>query len=211
MTKKKGKTATRMAGDERREQILRIAMQRFSKNGFQGTTTKRIAEEAGVSEAMVFKHFANKEELYADIIDFKACNHGSKDPFDKIKNELESKDDFGVFYGMALEAFNNHEEDRDFMRLLLYSALEKHDLARMFFESFVAGIYEFLSEYIRERQKDGAFREIEPKVAVRAFVGMMVHHSLSNILWDTDQKILKISNEDAAKDFATLFLNGIKK
>lgn len=211
MMKKTGKNVTRMAGDERRDQILRVAMQRFSKNGFRGTTTKRIAEEAGVSEAMVFKHFANKEELYADIIDFKACNHGLENPFEKIKDQLEAKDDFGVFYGMAIDAFTHHEEDRDFMRLLLYSALEKHDLARMFFDSFVAGIYEFLGDYIHQRQKDGVFREIEPKVAVRAFVGMMVHHSLSNILFDTDQKILKISNEDAAKDFATLFLNGIKK
>jgi TetR/AcrR family transcriptional regulator len=52
-----------MSGDERRKQILRVAIQLFSQRGFSGTTTKEIARAAGVSEAMVFRHFANKEEL----------------------------------------------------------------------------------------------------------------------------------------------------
>lgn len=200
-----------MAGDERRKQILEVAMRLFSKNGFAGTTTKKIAEAAGVSEAMVFKHFANKDELYSDILDHKACNHGLENPFEEIAEELKAKDDFGVFYGMALNALKNHKEDRDFIRLLLYSALEEHKLSRMFFESFVEGIYEFLSSYIRQRQKDGAFREIQPKIVVRSFVGMFIHHSLSNTIFDKEQKILKISDEEAAKEFATILLKGIKK
>lgn len=207
----KTEITTRMAGDERREQIIKAAMCLFSENGFRGTTTKEIAKISGISEATVFKHFANKEELYTDILDHKACNHGLEDPFEEIAEELAAKDDFGVFYGMALNAFRHHREDRDFIRLLLFSALERHDLARMFFESYVARIYEFLSEYIRTRQEDGVFREIEPKVVVRSFVGMMIHHSLSNMLWDTEQKLLKISDEEAAREFATILLNGIKK
>ncbi len=200
-----------MAGDERRKQILEAAMSLFSKNGFAGTTTKKISEAAGVSEATVFKHFANKKELYSDILDHKACSHGFDDPFEEIAEELAAKDDYGVFYGMAVNAFKHHKEDQDFMRLLLHSALEGHDLSRMFFESFVVGMYEFLSSYIRERQKDGVFREVEPKIIVRSFTGMIIHHSLNNILWDREQKILNISDEEAAREFATILLNGIKK
>jgi AcrR family transcriptional regulator len=200
-----------MAGDERRKQILQVAMKLFSKDGFAGTTTKKIASGAGVSEATVFKHFANKDELYADILDHKACSHGFDNPFVEIAEELKAKDDFGVFNGMALNAFKNHQEDQDFMRLLLHSALEGHDLSRMFFESFVIGMYEFLGNYIRQRQKDGVFREIEPKIIIRSFIGMIIHHSLNNILWDREQKLLKISDEEAAKEFATILLNGIKK
>ena len=65
-------TIPRMAGEERRQQLLDVAKNLFSKNGFTGTTTKKIADKAGVSEAMVFKHFANKEELYAAILDCKS-------------------------------------------------------------------------------------------------------------------------------------------
>jgi AcrR family transcriptional regulator len=200
-----------MAGDERRQQLLKVAMRLFSEKGFSGTTTKEIAKTAGISEATVFKHFANKDELYSAILDHKACNRSFQKPFDEIADKLAAKDDFGVFYTMALNALTHHADDCDFLRLMLHSALEGHDLARIFFESFITDVYNFLGAYIGQRQQDGAFRQIEPKIAVRAFIGMFVHHSLNNILWDKEQKLLKISNEDAAREFATILLQGIKK
>ncbi len=207
----KTEITTRMAGDERREQICEIAMRLFSNRGFSGTTTREIACTAGVSEATVFKHFSNKEELYAEILDIKACNHGLDNPFAGIADKMEKKDDFGVFYGMALNSLNKHKEDGDFLRLMLHSALEGHELASGFFENFITRIYDNLSSYIRQRQIDGAFREVEPRVVVRAFIGMFFQHSLHNILWDKEQKLLKVSNEDAAREFAEILLRGIKK
>jgi TetR/AcrR family transcriptional regulator len=200
-----------MAGDERREQLCKIAMRLFSERGFRGTTTKEIANAAGVSEAVIFKHFSNKDELYAAILDHKACSQPFIDPFIEIAEKIEAKDDFGVFYGMALNALNKHKNDSDFLRLMLHSALEGHELARVFFENFITRIYDFLGSYIRQRQADGAFREVEPRVVVRAFIGMFTHHSLHNILWDKEQKLLKISNEEAAREFATILLDGIRK
>lgn len=200
-----------MAGDERRKQILDVAMKLFSKNGFDGTTTKKIAVEAGVSEATVFKHFANKDELYHAILDEKSCSSLFTDPFEKMENFIAQKDDFGVFYTMAFTAMQNHKDDTDFLRLMMYSALEEHELAKTFVERLIKQIYEHIGSYIKMRQNEGAFREIEPRIVVRAFSGMFVHHSLNNILWDKDQKILKISDEEAAREFATILLNGIKK
>ena len=198
-----------MAGDERRLQILRVAVTLFSQRGFRGTTTKEIATAAGVSEAMVFRHYATKEELYAAILDHKACTEGPIDPEKMVAEALRRKDDRAVFEGLALGALQHHEGDRDFQRLLLYSALEQHQLAEMFFENFVRRVYEFLGGYIRERQKDGAIIEIDPAIVVRAFIGMIMHHSLNNNLWDPDRKLLNISNEEAAHQFTDLLLNGI--
>jgi len=200
-----------MAGDERRQQILTEAMRLFSEDGFRGTTTKKIAEAAGISEAMVFRHFANKDELYSAILDFKACSLKVDDPLESVAEAVAKKDDFQVFYGFALNALNHHKEDQQFIRLLLFSALEGHDLARIFFESFVTGVYEKLSGYVRTRQNDGAFKDIEPNAVVRAFLGTLIHHSLTNFLFDPEQKLLRISEEDAARSFATIILEGIKK
>lgn len=198
-----------MASDERREQILSIAMRLFSERGFSGTTTKEIAVAAGVSEAMVFRHFANKDELYGAILDHKACNHNLQNPFEKFAEAFAQKDDYAVFYGLALDALEHHEHDRDFMRLLLHSALEGHELSRMFFEGYVVKMYEFLSSYISQREADGAFRELDPKVIVRSFIGMIIHHSLNNSLWDKERKLLDISNEEAARNFTEVLLRGV--
>jgi len=203
-----------MSGDARREQIIQTAVELFSKNGFRGTTTKEIARAAGVSEAMVFKHFATKDELYGAILDNKACQGEMQFPWtgnEELQKAMDEGDDFGVFYNLALRAMNKHHADVGFMRLLFFSALEEHDLADRFFKEFVTRIYDFIGSYIKKRQKEGAMREIEPQVAVRAFLGMMIHHSLNNILWDKGRTLLNITNEQAAKNFAEIFLRGITK
>jgi AcrR family transcriptional regulator len=199
----------RMAGEERRLQILRIAVRLFSEHGFRGTTTKKIAEAAGVSEAMVFRHFATKEELYTAILDHKACAGGIEDPRQLVAEHLRRKDDRAVFETLAFSALQHHENDREFNRLLLHAALEGHELAQMFWDRTVLQMYEFLGAYIRERQRDGVFREIEPRIVVRAFIGMVIHHSLNNTLWDPKRRLLDITNERAAREFTEILIRGI--
>lgn len=198
-----------MAGDERRMQILKLAVNLFSQRGFSGTTTREIAHAAGVSEAMVFRHFATKEELYSAILDHKACSDSSFDPFAVVANAVQRKDDRGVFEGLAFSALEHHDRDPEFHRLLLHAALEQHALAEMFWERNVRPVYEFLGDYVRQRQGEGAMIEIEPGVVVRAFIGMVIHHSLNNTLWDPKRSLLNISNEAAARSFANILLGGI--
>jgi AcrR family transcriptional regulator len=199
----------RMAGDERRSQILRVAVGLFSHEGFRGTTTKKIAQAAGVSEAMVFRHFATKEELYAAILDHKACSGDAIDLELLVADAVARRDDRAVFEGLAFNALEHHEHDPDFQRLLLHAALEGHELAQMFFEKFVRRVYEFLGAYIRERQSEGALIDIEPAIVVRSFIGMIIHHSLNNNLWDPQRRLLNISNQAAAEGFTAILLRGI--
>lgn len=198
-----------MTAEDRRLQILRVAVSLFSQRGFGGTTTKEIAQTAGVSEAMVFRHFATKQELYTAILGHKACSGDAMNPEAMVAEALKQKDDRAVFEQLALGALEHHEWDPEFQRLLLHSALEGHELAQMFFEKFVRRVYELLGAYITERQRDGAMVEIDPAIVVRAFLGMIIHHSLNNNLWDPKRRLLKISNEDAAKHFTNILLNGI--
>ncbi|MDQ1729076.1 MAG: TetR/AcrR family transcriptional regulator [Pyrinomonadaceae bacterium] len=199
----------RMAAEDRRLQILRVAVSLFSQRGFGGTTTREIALAAGVSEAMVFRHFATKQELYTAILDHKACSGDAMDPEQLVAEALKQKDDRAVFEQLALGALEHHECDPEFQRLLLHSALEGHELAEMFFEKFIRRVYELLGDYITERQRDGALGQIDPKIVIRAFIGMVIHHSLNNNLWDPKRRLLQISNQDAARQFAEILLHGI--
>ena len=199
----------RMTAESRKHQILVVAVRLFSQRGFVGTTTKEIAQAAGVSEAMVFRHFATKQELYSAILDHKACSGDSMNPEQMVAEALKQKDDRAVFERLAQGALDHHEVDPEFQRLLLHSALEGHELAEMFFEKFIRRVYQLLGDYITERQRDGAMIKMDPFIIVRAFIGMIIHHSLNNNLWDPKQRLLKISNRDAAKHFTTILLNGI--
>jgi len=202
-------TGARMAGDERRSQLLRVAVDLFAHEGFRGTTTKKIAQAAGVSEAMVFRHFATKEELYAAILDHKACSGDAVDLEMMVADAVARRDDRAVFEGLAFHALEHHEHDPNFQRLLLHAALEGHELAQMFFEKFVRRVYEFLGNYIRERQREGAMTDMDPAIVVRSFIGMIIHHSLNNNLWDPQRRLLNLSNQAAAQNFTAILLQGI--
>src|SRR5690606_16928622 len=204
-----------MSGDERRDQILQAALDLFSKHGFAGTTTKEIARTSGVSEALVFRHFATKDELYNAILDGKACQmrvfRSLNGDNDELSKAIAEKDDSTVFYRLALDALNAQQSDPRFMRLLIFSALEEHDLSERFFQESVSRIYDFIGDYIKLRQADGAFRQMDTAVAVRAFHGMVVHHSLNNVLWNRSRTIVDITNERAAREFSDILLHGILK
>lgn len=59
----------RMTGEQRREAILRAVRVLFAEKGFEAATTRELARAAGVSEALLFKHFPDKESLYEAMLD----------------------------------------------------------------------------------------------------------------------------------------------
>jgi AcrR family transcriptional regulator len=58
------KTMPKLSSEERRAAIVHAVRRVFAEKGFDGTTTRELAEAAAVSEALLYKHFPNKEALY---------------------------------------------------------------------------------------------------------------------------------------------------
>src|SRR5262245_46075074 len=62
------KTAVKLSSEERRAAIIKAVRCVFAEKGFHGTTTRELADASDVSEALLFKHFPNKEALYAAMM-----------------------------------------------------------------------------------------------------------------------------------------------
>ena len=62
-------TATRMAAPGRREHLLETAARVFTEGSYRGTTTAEIARAAGISEPIIYRHFASKRDLYIATIE----------------------------------------------------------------------------------------------------------------------------------------------
>lgn len=58
----------RLSADARRNAIVEAATKVFAENGFHGTTTRELAKAAGVSEALLYKHFPSKESLFTAML-----------------------------------------------------------------------------------------------------------------------------------------------
>lgn len=170
--------ASRMPGEDRRRQLLQVAIANFARNGFSGTKTKDIAAAAGVSEAILFRHFASKEDLYHAILDEKEASMGGERWFAEMKELAERRDDRGLLEHIARQLIRSFREDSDFHRLLLYASLEGHLLADLFHERFGLPMGDFLARYFSQRQQEGAFRECDPGVAVMFVFGTLVHYAM---------------------------------
>jgi AcrR family transcriptional regulator len=197
-----------MAAEDRREQIIEVAVRLFSQKGFRGATTKEIASAAGVNEAIIFRHFATKSDLYAAIIDRKANSAGMKALRNALAEAMEQSDDRQVFETLAFHVLEFHEHDDTAMRLLLYSALEGHELAEMITRNYILRTHQQLAEYVKKRMADGVFRRVDPMVAVRGFMGMVIGHVMNKkfFLCPGGPMTLNMTSRQAAAAFTDLFL-----
>jgi AcrR family transcriptional regulator len=61
--------APRLRFRDRRRAIVEAALPLFARQGLRGTTTRALAEAAGVSEALLYRHFPSKEALHQEVLD----------------------------------------------------------------------------------------------------------------------------------------------
>lgn len=197
----------RMTGDERRRKIIQAAMYVFSRSGFSGATTRKIAKKAGISEAMIYSHFKDKEDLYSAIIDQKMQE---SEPLYYPLDAMRKKDDERVFETIVFNFMQRYSEDTTFLRLLLFSALEGHELAGMFVAGPVRRFFEFLAEYISERIDEEAFKPINPEIASRCLVGMVHYFVLLKKIYG-DETLQAIELNETIETMINIFCRGILK
>ena len=201
----KARNHARLPAARRKEQILEVAASLFARRGFQGTTTRQIADAAAVNEAIVFRHFRSKEALYWGVLDSMCRKRRSPDVFEqRLKKSASARE---MFAGVARDILNR-QDDPTFSRLLFFSALENHRLSQRVFRTYIAGRYEMLAAHIRERIKKGEFREVDPLLAARGFLGMVVYHFLIQNLFGA-KRYQKFDRQTVCETFSDLWLSGV--
>jgi AcrR family transcriptional regulator len=196
----------KMTAALRRAQIITVSKQLFSKKGFSGTTTKEIAKASGISEAMIFRHFASKRELYSAIIDQRIQEVGDPIPDDAVKE----RDDERVFASLARFVLEKTDQDPTLMRLLYFSALEGHELSDIFYSSHEIRRVMKLVEYIKLRTADGVFRNLDSVLVARAFIGMLYTYVTAKHLFNAEKYFPKATNDLVVENFLKIFLDGLR-
>jgi TetR/AcrR family transcriptional regulator len=196
----------RLKADERRRQLLGIAKEMFSEHGFENTSTRSIAAAAGVSEAIVFRHFASKEDLYRQILDRKADEIDIKSWSDELEHIAKCEDDEALVLSVMKHVLEADRQDPKFQRLLLQAALSGHPLHKITAQRLLP-LHRFLTGYIKNRQKKGAFKNRDPKLAAYAIVSLPAYYGLAKMLFGVDE--LKLSQKRLASGFARLILEGL--
>lgn len=197
-----------MSGERRRQTFIDAALRLFSTTGFRGTSTRAIAGAAGVSEGLLFRHFPSKADLYAAILQQKARESGFATKFETLRRLARRGDDRKLVHYVVSAILSTYQRDPDFERLMLYAALEGHDLATTSQQLFGKPTFTLLRDFVIERQKAGSFRPGDPTLLVFGLVALPVYFSMVHRLLGTQPP--DIPNHVVAELFSRIVLDGVR-
>jgi AcrR family transcriptional regulator len=195
----------RVSAEDRRRQILERATELFARQGYQGTTTRQIAQRARVNEAIIFRHFPTKEDLYWAVLEHH-CS--TRDGMGELDARLRSgAGDEEILSWIARQILGR---DTVLLRLLMFSALEHHKLSARFFKAHVSQYHDRLAEYIRQGIASKRFRsDLDPLLAARAFLGMVSNHFTVQELYG-GKRFQVFDPEQVCREYTQIWLQGMR-
>ena len=127
------KSTPKLSSDQRRADILKAVRKVFVEKGFHETTTRELARAAGVSEALLYKHFPSKKAIYSAIQNI--CFNEERAKTVQRMEALEPSTQNLVFlvHYLFSQLFGERLSDdnvRSFIRLVLRSLMDEGEFAR---------------------------------------------------------------------------------
>jgi TetR/AcrR family transcriptional regulator, mexJK operon transcriptional repressor len=174
MANPKVKTARKVPrGEARRMELATIAGRLFLKHGFAETTMQMIALEAEASKETLYRHFASKEALFAELINAKAVAVSGPqsalardEPPETALREL----------GTSLLTLMMKGEAPSLFNVVVADARRAPDLARIFYDQGPGATLRRLTAYLRSATQRGQLRCPNPHQAAKLFLGAVVSH-----------------------------------
>ena len=188
--------------DATRQRILQAAAQLFAEKGYAGTTTRAIAAAAAVNEVTLFRHFGNKRNLLAAVLDqFSAL----PDLVVVLEEQLtgDYRQDL-LRLGSAFLAVMT--ERRETVRLMLCEA-EHLPEVRQVMAQIPRQLRQLLTRHLQGQIQQGRVRNLNPQVMAQAFFGMFFSYSLTQVILD-DPAAPEVPLEELVAQFVDLFVDG---
>ena len=192
--------------EHRPQQIIEAALEVFGECGLANARLQDIANRAGVSKGTIYLYFPNKEELFREMIRQTAVaaiewgekTVGQGTPTEQLCNAMR-----GYWKFVRSPVFST------IYRLVLGELHQFPDLAKFYANEVVARGQRLLSGIISRGIEAGEFREIDPMVAARMLVAIIV---MSGIWRDEHAGVPLLANksdEDVFRELATFYLHAI--
>jgi AcrR family transcriptional regulator len=202
MSKNKSSLRNRRA-TETKEEILEAAVEVFSKYGYSGSTTKKIAESAGISEGTIYNYFKNKRDLLLHII--KNYFNQIRKTVQKIPTEgqLDNGQDFVNLFTTQLQQF----EKLPLFTLIAHEYRLDPEIKSEISEDSITPLSEHVENLIRRLITAKIVRTIDPKIFSLMMSALFTGFS---VLIETKNKdYQKFTAEEVGKKVVDILLNGI--
>jgi len=189
-----------------KQRLLDATLKLISEKGYLGATTREIAQEAGVTELTLFRHFGTKEKLFEELL----RNHTFLPRLKELLPELA-----GLSYGDSLRLiatrFLLSLKERKSMVKIMYSEVTIYpEKIKKLYNKFIEDLRLTLASYFRGLQKKGLLRTVSPEMAAQLFLGMLFSYFRSEeIMREGGMK--KQTMDKNIKAFVDIFMFGTMK
>jgi len=188
------------------ERLLEATLRLISERGYLGATTREIAQEAGVTELTLFRHFGSKEKLFEEVLN----RYTFLPRLRKLLPELEE-----LSYGEALRLvgirFLETLKERKPLIMIMLSEMNIYpDKIRAVYKGFVDEIIQTLASYLGSLQGKGVLRSFSCRIAARAFLGMIFSYFMAEEILKR-RRISKKEREEIIEEFVSIVVNGTLK
>jgi len=196
--------AKRMKAAERRASILAVAKVLFADKGFHAVSVDEIARRVGVSPAVLYQHFASKDELYEAVLDSLSAPRETY-----VEAALDGPDDFASVLQRITRVFVERvEEDPDYFRIELLSVLEGGEVANRFFASRWQSIADYIEYSLKELAQEKRASVVNERTAALLFQGM-IREAIYNKCIVNAERYKGVSLDKLVQQLLQLFLMAI--
>jgi TetR/AcrR family transcriptional regulator len=194
-----------------KEAILAAAFAEFSDQGLAGARVDRIANLAGVNKAMLYYHFASKENLYHEAI-----RHHVAAATDQLSEQFDDSVPIEeVLQRIAVQYARIFTSNPKFIRILLWElANPDSEMIRRMAELLVQSNLPIrLRQRMNQEIKAGRWRDLDVKQLLVTFITLNVGYFLLRPLV---HRVLTVEDQDSfarerAAAIVEIFLNGVRK
>lgn len=189
--------------DSSRDRIKKAAIKLFAARGFDGTTTRELAEAAGVAEGTLFRHFDNKKAILIEV-----ATQGWIDILTDLLTELSEMGSYKAVAQVMRRRMWDFRKNADLMRVCFMEAQFHPDLRDRIQLEVIDKMTHVAEGFFQTAMDKGIYRPMNPKLVAQVFLGMFVVAGFShNTLMEPDAspQVMK----EMAEGLAEIFLNGV--
>jgi AcrR family transcriptional regulator len=184
-----------------KDRMIAAAVLLFSQAGFNGVTTKHIAECANVSEGNIFRYFPSKRDLFVAAIDTELAKLSVRfEMLAQIPGAENPRAALQALFELITQTVVNNPE---MVRLLHYSALEFGPEMEPVYRRHLDAIVTASAKNLKKWSEDYGFRDLSARVTVMSFVATVI--LLQNYPLFTGSVLPFPSVESAASAYAELW------
>jgi AcrR family transcriptional regulator len=186
-----------------RTRILQAAQRLFAAKGFEGTTTRDLAQTAGVAEGTLFRHFANKKAILVEV-----ATSGWVDLLTDLLTELSEMGSYKAIDQVMRRRMWNLQKNADIMRVCFMEVQFHPDLRDRIQTEVIDKMTDVAEAFFQTAIDKGIYRQMDAKLGAKVFLGLFAIAGFSDhTLIEPNASPQEM--QKMAEGLADIFLNGV--